>query len=255
MIANYHTHTPRCRHAEGSEREYVENALKRGLKIFGFSDHTPQWFPGTYYSTMRMFPEELEDYCAVVRGLQEQFKGQISIPLGVEAEYYPAIWNQLIRRLQDHGVEYLILGQHWIGNEEGEPGSTHPTTDESILRRYCHQVCDAVETGKVTYIAHPDLINYVGGNDIYRRHIRDLCRSAKQSDTPLELNFLGIASGRHYPNERFWEVAAEEGCKVVFGMDAHAPKHILKTELEEKALEIVRRFDLNLQDTVELRHI
>ena len=30
MIANYHTHTPRCRHAEGTEAEYVQAALDAG---------------------------------------------------------------------------------------------------------------------------------------------------------------------------------------------------------------------------------
>ena len=39
----------------------MEAAIERGLKIFGFSDHAPQFFPGDYYSTMRMFPEELAD--------------------------------------------------------------------------------------------------------------------------------------------------------------------------------------------------
>jgi len=69
VIANYHTHTPRCRHACGTETEYVENALKRGLKIFGFSDHTPQYFPGDYYSFMPMYPEEQDGYCDTVRKL------------------------------------------------------------------------------------------------------------------------------------------------------------------------------------------
>lgn len=41
MIANYHTHTWRCNHAVGTEREYVERAIEGGLKILGFSDHTP----------------------------------------------------------------------------------------------------------------------------------------------------------------------------------------------------------------------
>ena len=48
MIANYHTHTWRCRHADGTEREYVETAIEAGLKILGFSDHTPQVYPGGY---------------------------------------------------------------------------------------------------------------------------------------------------------------------------------------------------------------
>ena len=54
MIANYHTHTPRCNHAVGTEREYVENALEAGLQILGFSDHSPYIFPGDYYSGFRM---------------------------------------------------------------------------------------------------------------------------------------------------------------------------------------------------------
>ena len=41
MRANYHTHTPRCRHAVGSEREYIEQAIEAGMEILGFSDHTP----------------------------------------------------------------------------------------------------------------------------------------------------------------------------------------------------------------------
>ena len=31
MIANYHTHTPRCNHAVGTEEEYVQAAIQRGL--------------------------------------------------------------------------------------------------------------------------------------------------------------------------------------------------------------------------------
>ncbi len=50
MIANYHTHTWRCHHAKGTEREYVERAIEGGLKILGFSDHTPYPLPAGYYS-------------------------------------------------------------------------------------------------------------------------------------------------------------------------------------------------------------
>lgn len=255
MIANYHTHTARCNHAYGTEREYVENAVLRGLKIFGFSDHTPQYFPGDYYTFMRMRPYELMDYCATVRSLREEYRDRIQIPLGLEAEYYPALWGELLPRLQDCGIEYLILGQHWLGNEINEPGSGAATTDENTLRRYCHQVMDALETGKFTYIAHPDLIHFVGETDIYRHHMRQLVRAAKQSGTPLEINLLGLGYGKHYPNPLLWELAAEEDCPVVLGLDAHAPDHVLNTEPERKALEMVQRLGLTLPDTIELKHI
>ena len=254
MIANFHTHTPRCRHAYGSEREYVENAIRRGLTTFGFSDHTPQYFPGDYYSHMRMRPYELPDYCTAVRALRKEYSDQIRISLGLEAEYYPAIWDALLPRLQDAGIEYLILGQHWLGNEQDEPGSGVPC-GEDTLRRYCHQVMDALETDVFTYIAHPDLINFVGDRKVYRHHVRELCRAAKQSGTPLEINLLGLAYNRNYPNPVFWEVAAEEGCSAILGMDAHAPNHVLDVEPEQKALEMVKRLGLELLDTVPLKSL
>ena len=30
MIANFHTHTSRCNHASGTDREYVEAAIEAG---------------------------------------------------------------------------------------------------------------------------------------------------------------------------------------------------------------------------------
>ena len=45
MTANYHTHTWRCLHASGTERQYVERAIEGGLAVLGFSDHAPMPYP------------------------------------------------------------------------------------------------------------------------------------------------------------------------------------------------------------------
>ena len=253
MIANYHTHTPRCRHASGAEEELVKNAIARGLKIFGFSDHTPQWFPGNYYSTMRMYPEQLEDYCNVVHRLQERYKDQLEIPLGLEVENYPAIFHGLIPRLRDAGITYILLGQHWVGNEENEPYSGSPTESEEVLRRYCDQAIAGMETGLFTYLAHPDLIHFVGEHKTYETHMRRLCRAALDTDTPLEMNLLGIRARRHYPNPDFWALAAEEGCPVVLGIDAHSPQEVADLQPEEKALKMLKTFGISPLETVPLK--
>ena len=57
MIGNYHAHTYRCHHAEGCEKEYIENAVRGGLKMLGFTDHTPYDIP--FPKPFRMTPEEL----------------------------------------------------------------------------------------------------------------------------------------------------------------------------------------------------
>lgn len=255
MIANYHTHTPRCNHAFNPEIDYVEAAITDGIKILGFSDHTPQYFPGTHYSNMRMRPELLQDYVDTVMALKKQYADQLQIHLGLEVEYYPAIFNKLLEVLRDQPIEYMILGQHWNGNEEGEAYNGRPTEDEKKLERYVDQVIEATHTGLFTYVAHPDILRFEGDPKRYAYHMRRLCKAAKSCQIPLELNFMGLREQRHYPTPLFWQLAAEENCQVVFGSDAHRPEHIVVQEAEETALHMVKTYGLELLETVPLRKI
>ena len=114
LTFNYHTHTRRCRHAQGTERDYIETAIAAGMKTLGFSDHAPQLFPGDYYSDYRMFPEETEDYAMTLAALREEYKDRIDIRIGYEAEYYPDIFPALLEHLKKYPCDYLILGQHFL---------------------------------------------------------------------------------------------------------------------------------------------
>ena len=88
MLANYHSHTPRCNHATGSEKEYIESAIANGFKILGFSDHTPQPYPSSFKSNIRMGMEELENYVDTLVNLREEYKDDITIYIGFEVEYF-----------------------------------------------------------------------------------------------------------------------------------------------------------------------
>ena len=255
MIANYHTHTWRCGHAAGEERQYVENAIQSGLQVLGFSDHAPYCYPNGYRSRIRMDVNQLEDYVRTVLSLRQEYNDRIQIHLGLEMEYYPDLIGNMLPILRDQTVEYLLLGQHYLGNEMGEVYSGRATEDKAILIRYCDQSIDAIQTGLFSYFAHPDLIHYVGDAKEYTRQVRRICKEAKNCGLPLECNILGMASGRHYPNPRFWEVAAEEGCQVILGRDAHEPEAFLDGESEKKTMEFLRQYDLNLIEKLPFRKI
>lgn len=255
MITNLHTHTPRCRHASGTEEEYVRCALNAGLQTLGFSDHTPYPFPNGYYSTFRMFPDELPGYVAAVEDVRKRYAGQLQIHLGVEAEYYPKYFKDMVAMVKDHGIEYMLLGQHMLYDEVEGIGTGGPTADPVLLRQYCNQTIDAMYTGLFTYFAHPDIINFVGDAAVYRQEMGRLCRAAKACDLPLEINLLGLHLQRQYPDPRFWEIAAEEGCKVVLGVDAHKPEALQDSVPEQKAMEIVEKYGLKLWETVEPVHL
>ena len=246
MIANYHAHTWRCNHAYGIERQYVEAAIEKGLRILGFSDHTPYPFPDGYVGKEKMLPSQLEDYVDTVLRLRDEYRGQIEIRLGLEAEYYPTLWEAYLRLIEPYPIEYLLLGQHYIGNEyeKGRAYNGVPGHGEDDLRAYCSQCREALETGRFLYFAHPDLINYCGDPALYETEMRALCRFCRERGIPLEFNLLGVREDRNYPCEAFWRIAAQEGNLVVYGSDAHWPDHVLSPEVVRKADGMLDRFGI-----------
>ena len=255
MIANYHTHTWRCNHAEGTEEEYVSAALERGLQILGFSDHAPYPFPPPYVSSFRMKMEQYGDYIQTISELKSRYADRIWIHMGLETEFYPKFFPELRAFLRDSPLEYLILGQHYIGNEIEDHYSGAVTSDPADLKAYCHQAMDAMQTGCFTYFAHPDLLHFVGKSKDYRKYMGEMCREARACGIPVEINLLGVRQERWYPHEEFWEIAAEAGCQAVLGMDAHAPWHILEPYSEQEGIALAREKGIALLPQVELRPI
>lgn len=255
MYANYHSHTFRCNHASGTEREYVEAAIKAELSEIGFSDHSPYPFPGGYCSGFRMKCDMIDGYFKTLTDLKREYAGEIKIRIGLEAEYYPKFFPALIKMLEDYPCEYLIMGQHFIGNEidEGAAYSGEETTDGNILGRYVDQVIEGMETGKYLYVAHPDLCRFTGDGKVYDEQYGRLCRRAKELGIPLEINMLGLAGRRHYPNEQFWKLAGEIGNTAIIGCDSHSPDTPLDTATYQAAVALAKRNGLDLVDRLTVK--
>ncbi len=248
FVANYHTHTYRCNHAAGTEAEYVDKAIAEGLEIMGFADHVPYRKMKGRYSGFRMRPEQIQDYTDTVNDLKRQYEGKIQILLGYEAEYYPDIFPDMLEHLESYGYDYLILGQHFVGDSRETFYSGISHTDENILETYVDQVLEGMATGKYLYLAHPDVINFTGEEKIYRKHITRLCEGMKEMGYPLEINMLGLDDKRYYPNELLFSIAGDVGNQVVIGCDAHRPGLVGDKEIVNKAMEIIDKFSLDFID-------
>ena len=252
MNWNLHTHTPRCHHASGTEEEMVLAALDHGIGTMGFADHAPMPFTDGFVSGIRMLPEELPGYVRTLRELRETYQGRIGIPIGLEAEYFPDLFDSFLDLVRENEIEFLILGQHYVGSEAQGPYVGKPTENAAFLHAYVDTVCEAMDTGVFTYCAHPDLIRFIGEEEVYETEMRRLARHASKRKMPLELNINGARDGRNYPDPRFWSIAAEEGCKAVIGIDAHHPKHVWVPEAEEKCRKIAREAGIPVLEEVPL---
>ena len=252
MLANYHSHTYRCNHAVGEDREYVERAIERGLKVLGFSDHVPMAFPDGHESIFRIPLRLLEDYVTSVLALKEEYKRDIHIRLGFEAEYYPDLFEGMLRLLAPYPVDYLLLGQHFNDSSEAVYNPSRPRS-RADLSTYVDRVIQGMETGKFTYVAHPDLFYFEGPEAAYRAEMGRLCRRARELDMPLEINILGMRTDRCYPCDSFWPLAKAEGCKVVLGCDAHDPNDVAEPGQLQLALNYAARFGIAPEATIPLR--
>lgn len=235
MKANYHTHTKRCQHARGEDREYVEAAIKAGYQILGFADHCSWVYPDGYISNVRMSTFEVDGYFASLESLREEYKKDIKLLIGFESEYFPSLIEAQDEFLKDYPLDYMILAQHFLGSESNHNYTGQETTSTEMLNRYVDLCIEGMKSGRYQYLAHPDLINYIGDTKEYETAMRRLCRAMKEMNIPLELNILGFCTGRNYPNSRFWNIAKAVGNRVIVGMDAHDPEHLLDMASVEKA--------------------
>ena len=156
MKTNYHTHTTRCHHATGSDEEFVLSAIKGGYQELGFSDHTPWKYHTDYISDIRMLPEELAEYVESIRSLQEKYKNQISIKIGLECEYFPEYIHWLKGVIKEYKLDYIIFGNHHFHTDEKFPYFGRNTDSVDMLELYEESAIEGMESGLFAYLAHPD---------------------------------------------------------------------------------------------------
>ncbi len=246
MTYNFHTHTTLCHHASGDPRTYIETAIRGGITQMGFSDHIPMPFPNGYASGYRVDMEAVETYFETLAALREEYRSDITIAIGFEAEYYPRFFDEMLKNARAWGAEYLLLGQHFIRNELPPHGfyigNAHD--DPALLTDYVNEVIEAMHTGVFTYIAHPDIPQFYGDPVHYENEMRRLCVAARETTTPLEINLLGIRDKRWYPCDRFWRIAGEANAPVVMGCDAHDPEAAFDAASLPKAQDLIDRYNL-----------
>ena len=240
FYANYHTHTRRCGHAEGTEEDYIRAALSGGWKILGFSDHVPWPYAGGFQNpTVRMPIGELEDYVASLRLLREKYRDELKIYIGFECEYFPEYISWLRETKEKYALDHLILGNHFEDTDENGGFYYGGCSEARHIIGYTERVLRGMETGLFCCLAHPELFlkDYPAFDATAKDCAREILTAAKEKHLPVEYNLQGFrisAKGRSagvgYPYRGFWELAAEIGSTAVIGMDAHAPEELLEEE-------------------------
>jgi histidinol-phosphatase (PHP family) len=232
LPADYHMHTPLCRHATGEPAEYAKRALAIGLTEIGFSDHSPM--PREDFDNWRMFDRQLDEYVARVRQAQKDFP-KLTIRLALEVDYLPGHEAWIRELAARHPWDYLIGSVHyvsdsWAIDDPQKLSEWKQRNTDEVWAAYFERLTMAAETGFFEIIGHADLPKKFG-----HRPPPDcpaLCEkfltAAKKHNCAIELNTAGLRKDCReiYPGRQILELAFQQGVPITFGSDAHAPGEV-----------------------------
>lgn len=259
--ANYHTHTKRCGHASGEDEEYVLEAIGKGYRYLGFSDHA--MLPDFSEPYVRGDYSLFQDYCDSVHALQEKYKDQIKIFLGFEAEAFIPYFPYLKELVTNGVLDYMILGNHSaMGDDHKIHCHFSNITNASQLYLYRDLAIQAISSGMYSIFAHPDyfMSNISRFDSDCKKISKSLIEACIAYDVPLEVNIAGIRSGMkqiqdkkrwRYPTDEFFSLVGKYKAKCVFGLDAHAPSQLCDDSADYQAVEFARKHNLNIIDVVD----
>ncbi|MGD0350466.1 MAG: histidinol-phosphatase HisJ family protein [Verrucomicrobiota bacterium] len=230
--ADYHLHTPLCRHATGEPGEYAARAVALGLTEIGFSDHAPM--PRDDFDDWRMRAEQLDEYVAKVRQAQKDFP-QLTIRLALEVDYLPGCEDWIRGLAARHPWDYLIGSVHYVSDswaiDDPRKLSEWKHRDAwEVWSVYFDWLTKAAETGFFEIIGHVDLPKKFGHRPsrdcapLYEKFLN----AVKKHNCAIELNTAGLRKDCReiYPSREILQLAFQKGVPISFGSDAHAPGEV-----------------------------
>ena len=232
LPADYHMHTPLCRHAAGEPVEYARRAVEIGLTEIGFTDHSPM--ARDDFDDWRMLSSQLDDYVAKVRLAQQTFP-QLTIRLGLEVDYLPGHEEWIRQLAARHSWDYFIGSVHYISEsfDIDNPAKLSEWKKRDPLEVwtvYFERLAMAAKSRLFEIIGHADLPKKFGIRpaDDVRPLYEAFTSAAAEAGCAIELNTAGLRKDCReiYPSAGLLQIAHRKKIPITFGSDAHAPGEV-----------------------------
>ncbi len=232
LPADYHIHTPLCRHATSEPIAYAARAVALGLTEIGFSDHAPM--RSDDFDDWRMRFDQLDEYVASVRQAQRDFPS-LTIRLALEVDFLPGQEEWIRELAARHPWDYLIGSVHyspggWAIDNPAKLDLWRERDVAVVWAEYFDWLTQAAASGLFEIIGHADLPKKFGfrptqdGTPMFARFLA----AAAKSGTAIELNTAGLRKDCReiYPSRAILELARASGVAITFGSDAHKPEEV-----------------------------
>ena len=238
ITGDHHVHTGLCNHAQGEMEEYVEAALRRGLRSITFLEHLECGLQ--YTPRIGLTPELFEEYFEEGERLQEKYTGHITIRLGAEIGYNAAAKDELLLMLDRFPFAHRGLSCHfyWDGKEhlnmlsrrEDHIRKLEEIGTERILDAYFSALIEGCREIPCDKLCHLDAAlrhNKIRLTEHHHELIDQLFTVMQEKNIALEVNTSGYVLRPHpYPAPNFIQQAQQLGIPLIVGSDAHHPDQV-----------------------------
>ena len=232
LPADYHMHTPLCRHATGEPTDLAAQAVKIGLEEIGFSDHNPM--KRDDFDNWRMRSDDLDSYVSKVEEARRAFPSLV-IKLALEVDFIPGYEDWVRELASRHDWDYFIGSVHYVSeswdiDNPARISEWKKREPMEVWTAYFDRLTMAAESGLFEIIGHADLCKkfcFYPKQDctpLYRKFLQ----AVKKHNVAIELNTAGLRKDckEIYPSAQLLRLAAEIGVPITFGSDAHAPEEV-----------------------------
>lgn len=236
MKADFHMHTNFSSDSDTRPEDMIKQSIKLGLDTICFTDHYDKDYPR--YSEEEEFQLDTEKYFSEMRKLQEQYKDQIDIRIGVETGLRPHLgefWKEYTKK---YPFDFVLGSVHVVDGHDPHFGRFFDgKTDEEGYRQTLEEtLVDIKNNSHFDVLGHIDYVVRYGKaraeHYSYKKYadiIDEILKYLIVNGKGIELNTAGykygLGFGHPHPDiiKRYKELGGEI---ITIGSDGHRPEHI-----------------------------
>lgn len=234
MISDFHLHTEFSGDSDTPVRKQVERAISLGMKEICITDHHDYDADFTDID----FTLDIEAYLTYMKQIQEEYKDQIRVGIGIELGLQTHLKDYLERLLEEYSFDFVIGSSHFADQMDPYfPEFFNGRTEREAYGRFFEVSLKRAKTldcfdsyGHLDYVVRygPNKNRDYSYRD-YQEYIDPILKALIAKGKGLECNTGGYKYRLGHPNpaedilKRYRELGGEI---LTIGSDAHAPEHV-----------------------------
>ncbi len=244
MFVDYHVHTQFSDDSVYPMEDVVKDAIKKGIDEICFTDHVDygvkdDWDSGKeieYRNGEPLANVDYPKYEAKIREMQEKYKDNISIKMGMEFGVQTHTILQFEKLFAAYPFDFIILSIHQVEDKEfWTQDFQQGRTQKEYNERYYEEMLNVVKNYKnYSVLGHMDLITRYDKAGLYpfekvKSYIEEILKIVIADGKGIEINTSYHRYGLKdtTPAIDILKLYRELGGKIVtIGSDSHAPQHL-----------------------------